>query len=114
MSKQLYFNDPIKALYMMREFDVELRDFTEKSLVEFLFHFNNEDKIYVFKESEYIFLPKEDDLGLANSKKGSYVTKRINKLIGQGFFDVWDNKDAQNVKIIMRNGKHFFQAEVED
>jgi len=90
--------------------DLEQPQNIDDLIVEFSYFRN----IYVAKESESIFEPKEDDLGLANSKKGSYVTKRINKLTGQGFFDVWDNKDAQNVKIIMRSHKHFFDAEVED
>ena len=80
MKKKYYYDCPIKALYMMKEFGVKFytagfkdveSDFLDKELG---FHLNIRDiygklandntKIYVAPESEHIFEPKTGDLGI--------------------------------------------------
>ena len=65
---RLYFTDPIKALYMMKEFGVKLRNFTQKCLKEF--EFEDGEEIYVAKESEHIFKPKDMDYGVVKRQVG--------------------------------------------
>lgn len=98
--KKLYYTCPIQALYMIKEFGVEFvyengdgivnlqnlelfAVFDIKSLID---DFKNFGKIYVVKESEYIFEPKQGDMGIESNNL---------------------------VKIIMRNGKQFFMPEQE-
>ena len=98
---RLYFTDVIEALYMMKEFGVKLRNFTQKCLKEF--EFEDGEKIYVAKESEHIFKPKKGDVGYSRD-----IVFHNGEFWSDNFGD--PVKDAQ---IIFRNGKQFFQAENE-
>lgn len=95
---KLYYTCLIKALYMMKEFGVELEfpdedgelfDFKHcgingESVSEFLEGVDGyPEKIYVAKDSEHIFEPKDYDL-------------------------------RNDCEIILRNDKHFFMPEVEN
>lgn len=114
-----YYDCQFKAAYMCRHFGVKL-DFTLENSNK---PFNKEeiksnedpwsvfsdgmfikDKIYVAPESEEIMKPKEGDIGITE-KYPTYFTG------GKWSFD--DYQIVNISKIIMRDNKHFFQAEVE-
>jgi hypothetical protein len=67
---RLYFTDPVIALYMNREFNVELDIMDERwgrcaiNQEDILINFHDYigKKIYVAEESEEIFNPKEGDM----------------------------------------------------
>lgn len=121
MTNRLYFTDPVQAIYMMKEFgvkfetdgfDFRLFDAGTDSSVESLLHaFNNEypKKIYVARESEHIFEPQKGDVGL--------------NLSGNAIGIAIDDEDyelrcgaqepARFYEVIMRDNKHFFNAENE-
>lgn len=129
---KLYFTDPIKALYTMREFGVKFYilgavvstvdlhtgkktfvgqiqiDFQEEYLDQVLGSSadigNLKGKIYVAKESEHIFEPKDGDIGIRNDEILSYKNCHWNIMVS----------GKLEVDIIMRDGKHFFNPENED
>lgn len=116
---RLYYDCPVKALYMMKEFwiklechntDEEMQDydlneedrfypFHENSLnaphliEELMADFEGFRRIYVCKESEHIFEPKEDDISLGT------------------LFDAFAQKPSP---ILMRDNKHFFYPKIEE
>lgn len=109
MSKRYYYNCPIKAIYMMREFRVEFvtkrgNRYSEKVIAEFVhdscYGEIEDDAFYVAKESEEIFISKKADLilgdggNIAKECEGGHVYKCS--------------------KIIMRDNKQFFMPEVEN
>lgn len=125
---RLYFDCPIQALYMMKEFGVEFEckntdeemiehDLTEEGRFYPFLHcgiwqpdaledidWDNFRRIYVAKESEHIFKPKEGDFGLdIDNQEGAIFEK------GDDF-----NWQYIGYKIIMRNNKPFFTALVEE
>ena len=129
MKKKYYYDCPIQALYMMKEFGVKFfikddngddYDFTE-------WHLNSQNvlelfteleafpcRIYVKSESEHIFEPKEGDLGIErnlHSMEPCYFS-------GTYWFyenDVLNTSPhQQRVNIIYRNGKHFFNPKEEN
>ena len=137
MTKKYFYDCPIKALYMNKEFGVKFyttfkNDFFEKKLS---FHLNFRDiynaliqllgacnassidyKIYVAPESEHIFEPKEGDIG---------IVKNFNPLIFVRFYSYynsWNYEDDEygerfnndEVNIIHRDGKHFFNPKEEN
>ena len=66
MSKRYYYTDAIVALYMMKEFGFKYDFENEEGLIRIIKtpeirRDNFMRKIYVAKESENIFEPKEDD-----------------------------------------------------
>ena len=86
-----YYDCPIQALYMMREFDVKFftkgflnieSDFLE---MELGYHLtirdiygklaNDHTKIYVAPESEHIFEPKDGDIGQMKAKGARFFVK---------------------------------------
>lgn len=110
---RLYYTCPIKALYMIKEFGVELEFPDEdgdlfnfkhcgingESVSEFLEGVDGyPEKIYVAKDSEHIFEPKDYDLRNDVDWNSKNYTKNLNS----------------NCKIIMRDDKHFFMPEVEN
>jgi len=139
-SKRLYFTDPIKALYMMKEFGVKLEcrnsdeemseyDLNEDErfypfehcdandldypimITDINSYCQNFRNIYVKKESESIFEPKKKDEGRKVMLGGYfYVQYKDNEWSAYGTFGL----STKNVKIIMRDGKHFFMPEVEN
>ncbi len=129
---KLYFTDPIKALYMMKEFGIKFYADTESGLINFadfevcegaisieeLFKTikTYPKKLYIAKESEHIFEPKEGDIG-AYFKNNKIL---FANLLKEGTVSVWieaiDRRVdwvSDQVVITMRDGKHFFNAENE-
>ncbi len=127
-----YYDCPIQALYMMREFDVKFftkgflnieSDFLE---MELGYHLtirdiygklaNDYTKIYVAPESEYIFEPKEGDIGICGKLlipvkfdiKDWVPSKMLKK---ETYYEI---KETLFVKTVYRNGKHFFMPKEEN
>lgn len=131
MKKKYYYDCPIQALYMMREFDVKFftkghlnieSDFLE---MELGYHLtirdiygklaNDHTKIYVAPESEHIFEPKEGDIGICDKLlipvkfdiKDWVPSKMLKK---ETYYEI---KETLFVKTVYRNGKHFFMPKEE-
>lgn len=125
---KLYFTDPIKALYMMKEFGVifEMIDYLDDNLKEesygelleyaesFKKEFADKNKIYVAKESESIFEPKEGDLSIYEDSLFCF-RENIEESEGtqwecqDGLVDArggWWEKVINNDRL--RDDKHFF------
>ena len=127
-----YYDCWIQALYMMREFDVKFftkgflnieSDFLE---MELGYHLtirdiygklaNDYTKIYVAPESEYIFEPKEGDIGICGKLlipvkfdiKDWVPSKMLKK---ETYYEI---KETLFVKTVYRNGKHFFMPKEEN
>lgn len=117
-----YYDCPIKAIYMMREFGIEIYILIDgdqrMNLLDFELNGNylhdaldeldysrEGYKFYVAKESESIFEPKDDDFGIDNLNQpmtfndGSWFDVRL-----QDWIDPYTD-----IKITMRDTKHFFQ-----
>jgi hypothetical protein len=122
MSKRYYYTDAIVALYMMKEFGVKFEckdtngdvyDFQEwylnsNNISELSLELENFPiSIYVAKESEHIFEPKQGDLGHYDLNGGSGVYQFTNKPIR------WA-EGVTNIQIIRRDNKQFFMPEVEN
>lgn len=132
MEKKYYYDCWIQALYMMREFDVKFftkgflnieSDFLE---MELGYHLtirdiygklaNDYTKIYVAPESEYIFEPKEGDIGICGKLLipvkfdiKDWVTSKMLKK--ETYYEI---KETLFVKTVYRNGKHFFMPKEEN
>ena len=130
MKKKYYYDCPIKALYMMKEFGVKFSEahgtnhadkffqINERELCDFatgvIEDFRGIEQIYVAPESEHIFEPKTGDLGIErnlHSMEPCYFS-------GTYWFyenDVLNTRPHQQmVNIIYRNGKHFFNPKEEN
>ena len=127
MKKKYYYNCPIKALYMMREFGVNFSEahgtnhadkffqINESELCDFatgvIEDFRGIEQIYVAPESEHIFEPKERDLGIYNGDLWSFIA---------GEWCYWNNfedrtKNYDFIKnIVERDNKHFFNPKEEN
>lgn len=130
MKKKYYYDCPIQALYMNKEFGVQFyisykNDFSDKILsfhvdikniynvlIQLLGIYHqtlSDNKIYVAPESEHIFEPKEGDLGI-----------EIEPCFFGGTYWFYDNDyleikpHPQKVDIIYRNNKHFFMPKEEN
>jgi len=122
MSKRLYYDFPIKALYMMKEFGVKFEQFLysdfhslERKLSSVSFericqneNLNDkiefENRLIVAEESEHIFEPKERD----KDENGLFFDGRH-----------WTNGfsyaiSSEQSKTSFRFGKQFFMPEVEN
>ena len=132
MEKKYYYECPIQALYMMKEFGVNLKCENESSSYYYSFgkamldHIRREvlkdttweknlGKIYVAPESEHIFEPKEGDLGQMKAEGARFFVK-YNESSKEwkewhcgGYYS---DKNVSN--IIYRNGKHFFNPKEEN
>ena len=131
MKKKYYYDCPIQALYMMKEFGVNLKCENESSSYYYSFgkamldHIRREvlkdttweknlGKIYVAPESEHIFEPKEGDLGIERN------LHTIEPCYFSGTYWFYENERVktnphqQRVNIIYRNGKHFFNPKEEN
>ena len=126
--KKLFFTNPIFCLYMMQEFGIKVEcegynsgyeafDFYRESqfwrylqeIIEDLKEGKVDPrKIYVAPESEHIFEPKEKDM----LNGGSFVFSLGGEL--KAFNMEGARLIGSNEKIIMRDNKQFFPAEVED
>jgi len=105
MSKRYYYNSPIKALYMMKEFGVKYDFENEEGLIRIIKtpeirRDNFMRKIYVGKESQKIFKFKKSDL----------------VKYGFGSVDFYNEISQKNSvsEIIYRDNKQFFMPEVEN
>ena len=137
MTKKYYYDCPIQALYMNKEFGVQFytsfkSDVSDKKLgfhVDFRDIFtvliellgiskasSSDNKIYVAPESKHIFELKNDDFG---------IVKNFNPLIFVRFcsyYNSWgyegdeyeERFNNDEVNIIYRNGKHFFNPKEEN
>ena len=132
MEKKYYYDCPIQALYMMKEFGVNLKCENESSSYYYSFgkamldHIRREvlkdttweknlGKIYVAPESEHIFEPKEGDLGQMKAEGARFFVK-YNESLKEwkewhcgGYYS-----DKNGSDIIMRDGKHFFNPKEEN
>lgn len=134
MKKKYYFDCPIQALYMMREFDVKFLHWiypsihkTEMELLPvgiyyleniipyFNYKYAFEHRFIVAPESEHIFEPKEGDLGQMKAEgarffvKYSERSKEWKEWHGGGYYS-----DKNGSDIIYRNNKHFFNPKEEN
>lgn len=121
---RLYFDCPIQALYMMREFGVEF-DYAKSNYgwdnfppidhdqLAIWIGESAELKIYVAKESEHVFIPQLGDWGQMKELPSRFVKlSTINEWkepYGGGY-----RSGVDGSKIIMRNNKPFFTALVEE
>ena len=103
---RLYYTDPIKALWMAKEFGVrfffhyEIGDtLAIRGEDNFLARIKNPDgeRFYVAKESESIFEPKDEDLGIVSG------VPHPCEVIAQ------EQLKGTQPLIIMRENKNFFQ-----
>ena len=131
MKKKYYYDCPIQALYMMKEFGVEFfikdDDGDDYDFMEWYLNSQNVLElfteleafpchIYVKSESEHIFEPKEGDIG---------IVKNFNPLCLVRFcsyYNSWNYEGDEyeerfnndEVNIIYRDGKHFFNPKEEN
>ena len=135
MTKKYFYDCPIKALYMNKEFGVKFyttfkNDFFEKKLS---FHLNFRDiynaliqllgacnasssdyKIYVAPESEHIFEPKEGDIGIERNLHSIETCNFGGKYWAYENQELQTNPHQQRVETIYRNGIHFFNPKEEN
>ena len=130
MKKKYYYDCPIQALYMNKEFDVKFfikdDDGDDYNFTEWYLNSQNvlelfteieafPCRIYVKSESEHIFEPKEGDLGQMKAEGARFFVK-YNESLKEwkewhcgGYYS-----DKNGSDIIMRNGKHFFNPKEEN
>jgi hypothetical protein len=130
MSKKYYYTCPIKALYMMKEFEVLFYlDDGESSTHPFIRNDEDEfeiadhellkrcegyNKIYIEEESEHIFEPRNYDLAGFTRDDGISTVAQYDgakKAFINGSFRILKK---YNPKIIIRDNKQFFYPEVEN
>ena len=127
MKKKYYYDCLIKALYMNKEFGVKFytafkSDFLDKELgfcadIRGIYNvLSSDNKIYVEPESEHILEPKEGDFGIVkNSNPLIFVRFRSQYNCwgyeGDEYYEQFNNDE---VNIIYRNGKHFFNPKEEN
>jgi len=119
MSKRYYYTDAIVALYMMKEFGVTYDFENEEGLIRIIKTLeirrdNLMRKIYVAKESEHIFEPKNYDLAGFTRDDGISTIAQYDaakKAFINGSFRILKK---YNPKIIIRYNKQFFMPEVEN
>ena len=90
------------------EADLEWVDTGEQ---DYLSYTSGNEKIFVAKESEHIFEPKEGDFGI--DKTGDICEFGVSEWIAYNEFRS-NNPKNHNPKIIIREGKEFFMPEVEN
>ena len=123
MKKKYYYDCLIQALYMNKEFGVKFytafkSDFLDKELgfcadIRGIYNvLSSDNKIYVEPESEHIFEPKDDDLGIYD---GGELWRFIT---GKWYFrnDFEDRTEDYDfiTNIIKRDNKHFFNPKEEN
>ena len=114
-----YYNCPIKALYMAKEFGVKYDFENEEGLIRIIKtpeirRDNFMRQIYVAKKSEHIFKPINNDLTQFTRDDGISTIAQYDeakKAFINGSFRILKK---YNPKIIMRNEKQFFMPEVEN
>lgn len=130
MKKKYYYDCPIKALYMNKEFGVDFfikdDDGDDYNFTEWYLNSQNvlelfteleafPCRIYVKSESEHIFEPKEGDLGQMKAVGARFFVK-YNESLKEwkewhcgGYYS-----DKNGSDIIYRDGKHFFNPKEEN
>ena len=131
MKKKYYYDCPIQALYMYKEFGVKFYlddgegtthpfitndDEIEISDSQYLEMCEGYDKIYIEIISEHIFEPKEGDIGICDKLlilvkfdiKDWVPSKMLKK---ETYYEI---KETLFVKTVYRNGKHFFMPKEEN
>ena len=131
MKKKYYYDCPIQALYMNKEFGVNFSEahganhadkffqINETQLCDFatgaIEDFRGIEQIYVAPESEHIFEPKEGDLGQMKAVGARFFVK-YNESLKEwkewhcgGYYS-----DKNGSEIIYRNGKNFFNPKEEN
>lgn len=113
MTKRLYYDCAIQALYMIKNFgvncDLDNLDLSGKKDGELiaLSELMKLDKIYIAKESESIFEPKQGDRTIyGDSFYKNLVTLKLEKIRANGIRNNW-TKEREN-EIVIRDNKHFF------
>lgn len=132
MKKKYYYDCPIQALYMNKEFGVQFyisykNDFSDKKLSFYvdikniynvliqLLGICNIYKIYVAPESEHIFEPKDGDIGQMKAVGARFFvkyregSKEWKEWPGGGYYS-----DKNGSDIIYRDGKNFFMPKEEN
>lgn len=114
---RLYFTCPIKALWMHIEFgvkfDIKVTISANLSKDKYVKNATPDiTKIYVAKESEHIFDYKKGDL-VNHKDQGFGIVDLSGKFIEFYNSTAYPITCANSSKIIMRNDKHFFQADEE-
>lgn len=132
MTKQLYYDDPLIAAYMIRDFGVkyytvdygdsggmDIVDDYDNLLDEYTSSCEDSPNLFIHPDSLDIFKPQIGDLVMWNRYIGC-VEPIIKDGIKSGyitlkFSDCLLSGDIQSNKIIQRNGKQFFMPkEVQD
>ena len=127
MTNKYYYDCPIKALYMMKEFGVNFSEahgtnhadqffqINESELCDFatgvIEDFRGIEQIYVATESEHIFEPKEGDFGIYNGNLWRFITGRWS--YWSDFEDLTEDYDFIK-NIDQRDNKHFFNPKEEN
>ena len=115
MAKKLHYTDPLKSAYMAREFGVEFEGSESIRITDTILGKIVSPIVYhIHPNSLHIFEPIEGDVvsvvedgttthyGILNEDKHIFVS-------GGGL----SPNEYDDLKIIKRNGKHFFMAEGE-
>jgi len=106
---RLYFDCPIKALYMMKEFRVEFESFDWYSLINQCEHNKSAKcRYYITKGSEHIFEPMKGDEGRWSRIQGAHYANF------NGVQWVSYGNEITEPEIIMRDNKHFFAPKKEE
>ena len=118
-----YYTDLIKALYMMKEFEVKFVGLNEKALIKLMHLAINmheglslkdipEVNLYVAPESENIFEQKKGDIGIQDDGEYFAIAK------AHDIEDFEDNRHTISPShywtIIMRDSKLFFNPLIEN
>jgi hypothetical protein len=133
---ELYYDDPVIAAYMMREFGVnyytaeygngegmDLIDDYDNLLDEYTASYNDFPNLFVHSDSLYIFYPQVGDMVIergrirAQDRIGTidYITKDEQCIAVADYHDDEDCKGVlthnifhKKAEILQRNGEHFF------
>ena len=129
--KKYYYDCPIQALYMQKEFGVQFytihkSDLSDKKLsfhvdikniynvlIQLLAIYNpmiSDNKIYVAPESEHIFEPKEYDIGIYNGELWTFIARQW--VLSNDYEQTESDDFIKN--IVERDGKHFFNPKEEN
>lgn len=116
MTKRLYYDCPIAALYMMKEFRVvfitgDMGYYKYEDCVPYtLEHLSTRKKFYVAKESESIFEPRYGDLSFFQDHPYIYSP---DKESGDKWCSFYKNYFHEDLPIEKRDEKQFFDAKRE-
>lgn len=118
-----YFKCPIQVLHMIKEFGVEFESedtsrfagWTDTDIIDLMQSITcNFPSFYVAKESEDIFEPKIDDLGTLFKNEALIFYHEGWQFVSEdGEERIPLEKYEDQIKIIMRDNKHFFFGEIE-